>query len=142
MANGIWAKERIVPIKMEKNIFYIVSIFVLIIIAGFIFLRGGAVQENTNIQPGIIQGETQKVVLSQEDLNYKHVIVKTGQPILLSADGSVNGCLRSVAFNIEGRRYSKYLRTTEDTLQLPALKKGTYTFSCSMGMGYGKLIVE
>ena len=141
MANGIWAKERIIPIKMEKNIFYIVSIFVLIIIVGFIFLRGGAVQENTNIQAGIIQGETQKVVLSQEGLNYKDVIVKTGQPILLGADGSVNGCLRSVVFNIEGRRYSKYLRTTEDTLQLPALKKGTYTFSCSMGMGYGKLIV-
>ncbi len=127
---------------MAKNIFYIISIFILIIIAGFIFLRGGAAQENTNIQAGIVQGETQKVVLAQEGLNYKDAKVAAGKPISISADSSVRGCLRSVAFNIEGKRYSKYLRTPEDTVQLPALKKGTYPFSCSMGMGYGKLIAE
>ena len=127
---------------MAKNIFYIMSIFILIAIAGFVLLKGGAAQENTDVQKNIIQGEMQKVVLSQGDLNYKDSRANAGKPIIISADSSVRGCLRSVTFNIEGKRYSKYLRTPEDTLQLPAIKKGTYTFSCSMGMGYGKLVVE
>ncbi|MEM3091107.1 MAG: cupredoxin domain-containing protein [Candidatus Pacearchaeota archaeon] len=127
---------------MKKTIFYFFGILILIVLAGFILLKDETAQDNTNIPSRIFQGETQKVILSQDNLNYKDVTVKAGRPILLSADASVRGCLRSVVFNIEGKRYSKYLRTAEDTLQLPALKKGIYRFSCSMGMGYGTMIVE
>jgi len=125
---------------MAKTFFYIISIFILLAIAGFILLKGDSSQE-TNIPKENVPGSFQKVVLSQEDLNYKNVNVEPNKAVVISADSSVTGCLRSVVFNIEGKKYSKYLKTSEDTLQLPALERGTYTFSCSMGMGYGKLIV-
>jgi len=101
-------------------------------------VSGNVVSESAQVAPG----EMQRVILSQNGFNYRDAIVESGKPILLSADNSVGGCLRSVVFNLEGRRYSKYLRTTEDTLELPALSKGIYSFSCSMGMGYGRLIVQ
>ena len=125
-----------------SNKITIIGILILVaLVAGFVFAKSG----NTNSAPitgNVVAGEMQKVVLSQDDLNYKDANVQAGKPIAISADGSVTGCLRSVVFNLNGKKYSKYLKTTSDTLELPALSKGTYTFSCSMGMGFGKLIVE
>jgi len=124
-----------------SNKIELVGIVVLIaIVGGFVFLSGN--KESTPITGNAVAGQMQKVVLSQEGFNYKDTIVESGKPISISADSSVGGCLRSVSFNIEGKKYNKYLRTTEDTLELPSLSKGTHTFSCSMGMGFGKLIVE
>jgi len=116
----------------------------LIVLAGawFVFSNNSSVNGNTIKEPNVAVGEMQKVVLSQEGYNYKDAVVEAGKPISISADDSVRGCLRSVAFNLEGKRYSKYLQSSSDTLQLPALSKGTYQYSCSMGMGFGKLIVE
>lgn len=126
---------------MKNSVIFIIGIFVLIVGGFFVLGNGKSSTESVVSNPNIVQGEVQKVVLSQVGVNYKDSKAQTGKPILISADSSVRGCLRSVTFNIEGKRYSKYLRTSEDSLQLPSLKKGTYTFSCSMGMGYGKLIV-
>lgn len=124
-----------------SNKITIIGILALVaVVVGFVFLSGNT--ESTPITGNVVAGEMQKVVLSQDDLNYKDVRVQAGKPITLSADSSVTGCLRSVVFNIEGKKYSKYLRTTSDSVELPALSKGIYSFSCSMGMGFGKLIVE
>jgi len=130
--------------EIKKSTLYFLGVLLVVIIGGLFllndnsFVTGNVVAENGQFLPG----ETQRVVLSQNGYNYKDTTAQTGKPITLSADNSVGGCLRSVVFNIEGKKYSKYLRTTEDTLELPALSKGTYSFSCSMGMGYGKLVVE
>ena len=97
---------------------------------------------NNNVIEEEKQGEAQRIILSQKGLNYKDVNVKAGTPIEISADNSVTGCLRSVVFSVNGRKYSKYLQSPQDTMQLPALSEGIYSFSCSMGMGYGKLIVK
>ena len=125
-----------------KNLTYLVLIMVLVV-GGFMFVNGKNGTANAVLDGSqVIQGQMQKVVLSQEGLNYKDAVVEEGKPISLSADSSVGGCLRSVVFNLNGKKYSKYLRNPEDTLKLPALSKGTYNFACSMGMGYGKLIVQ
>lgn len=126
---------------MSNKITIIGIVILVVLVAGFVFAKSGNT-ENTPITGNVVAGEMQKVVLSQDDLNYKDVRVQAGKPIAISADSSVTGCLRSVVFNIEGKKYSKYLRTTSDSVELPALSKGTYSFSCSMGMGYGKLIVD
>nr|MBI4156536.1 cupredoxin domain-containing protein [Candidatus Woesearchaeota archaeon] len=130
---------------MNKNVLFLAGI--LILTAGAFFVLGSNGNSATgnsivDINPDNVQGQMQQVVLSQKDFNYKDAIVEANKPISISADNSVSGCLRSVSFNIDGRKYSKYLRTPEETLELPALSKGVYSFSCSMGMGYGKLIVE
>ncbi|MBI2045768.1 hypothetical protein HYT23_06930 [Candidatus Pacearchaeota archaeon] len=120
----------------------IIGILVLVaLFAGFVFAKSGST-DSAPITGNVVAGEIQKVVLSQADLNYKDSIVQAGKPIAISADGSVKGCLRAPSFNIGGKRYTKYLQSANDVLELPALEKGTYSFSCTMGMGRGKLIVE
>ncbi|MEK6952595.1 MAG: hypothetical protein AABX29_06280 [Nanoarchaeota archaeon] len=128
--------------KDTKMLFIIVAI--VLIVGGFIFVNGKNGTTANVISDGgqVIQGQMQQVVLSQDGYNYKDTVAQAGKPITLSADGSVGGCLRSVVFNIDGKKYSKYLRAPDDTLELPALSRGTYSFSCAMGMGYGKLIIK
>ena len=118
-----------------------IMIVLILVVGRFIFAKGN--NGNGNVVVNNEQtGEGQKIILSQKDLNYKDAVAETGKPSVISADSSVRGCLRSVVFNVNGKKYSKYLRSPEDTLELPGLSKGTYTFSCSMGMGFGKLIVK
>jgi len=129
--------------EIKKSTLYFCMILLVLVIGGFFFLKGDSVLAvNTASNAQVIQGQIQQVVLSQDGYNYKDTIAESGKPISISADDSVTGCLRSVVFNFNSKRYSKYLRTPEDTLELPALAEGTYNFACSMGMGYGKLIVE
>lgn len=126
-----------------KNTLIGLGVVALLIIGVYLVFSGldtsGATGDSIDPSPS---GESQSVVLSQDGYNYNDVYAQTGKSIKISADSSVGGCLRSVAFNIDGRRYLKYLKTPQDTLELPALNPGTYTFSCSMGMGFGNLIVE
>ncbi|MEK6926242.1 MAG: cupredoxin domain-containing protein [Nanoarchaeota archaeon] len=126
---------------MGNKTVFIGIIFLVALVAGFVFINSG----NANSAPitgNVVAGETQKAILSQDDLNYKDVRVQAGKPIAINADSSVTGCLRAPAFNFGGKKYSKYLQNNNDILELPALEKGTYSFSCTMGMGQGKLIVE
>ena len=129
---------------MKNKTMMLIMITLILVVGGYVFVNGktrttaNVVSDNGQA----VQGQMQQVVLSQNGYNYKDAIVQAGKPISLSADNSVSGCLRSVVFNIEGNKYSKYLRTPDDTLELPALSKGTYNFACSMGMGLGKLIVN
>ena len=129
---------------MKNTTIIFILVAMVLIVGGFIFVNGknGTTANVVSNNAQVIQGEMQEVILSQNGYNYKDATTQAGKPITLSADNSVRGCLRSVVFNVNGKRYSKYLRTTEDTLELPALSEGTYSFSCSMGMGYGKLIVK
>ncbi len=125
-----------------NNKFLAVGVLVLIAVAGFfVFADSGASATGNVINTGN-GGEAQSVVLSQAGSNYKDVRAEAGSPIKISADSSVRGCLRSLVFTIDGKRYSKYLKTPQEVLDLPALDEGTYTFSCSMGMGFGKLTVS
>jgi len=129
---------------MKNTTLLLITIIIVLVIGGFVFVNGrnSLVVKDVPRSGETIPGNMQRVVLSQNGYNYKDANVQAGKPIALSADNSVGGCLRSVVFNIEGKRYSKYLRTSEDIIELPALSKGTYPFSCTMGMGYGKLIVK
>jgi len=130
---------------MKNSTILIVLGVIVLLVGGFVFVNAGDKGINGNVVADDAQrldSSTQRAVLSQERYNYKDVEIEAGKPAAISADPSVGGCLRSVVFNVNGKRYSKYLKTPQDTLVLPALEKGTYNFACSMGMGYGKLIVK
>ena len=128
---------------MEKSTWYGLAIFLVIIVAGFIFLNPSNATVNSNvIDSGVIQGTTQKVILSMKNSNYypDTIKVKAGEPVSISLDSSVTGCLRS--FNIKDLGVSKNARTPQETIDFTPTKKGTFAFMCSMGMGRGTIIVE
>lgn len=114
---------------------------VLVLAGAIVFINGGSssVTGNAIANSG---GEAQKITLSERDLNYypQTITVKAGQPVELSLDSSVKGCLRS--FTIRDLGVQKYAKTTSDIISFTPTKKGTFTFACSMGMGYGTIIVE
>lgn len=124
----------------SKSTFYIAGIIVLIILGGLFMIKDSGA--NTNIIQGVDGGEVQNIALSFKDYNYypNTVTVKVNQPVRISLDSSVAGCLRD--FTIRDFGIHKYLKTPEDYVEFTPTKKGTYTFACSMGMGTGVLIVK
>jgi len=129
---------------MKNTIYLFLILLIIFSMSGFVFVKGKT-NGNLNVadlESGLIRGEAQKVVLSMVDYNYypQEVKVKANEPVEITLDESVYGCLRS--FTIRDLGISKILRTPEDKLTFTPEQPGTYTFACSMGMGYGKLIVE
>lgn len=129
--------------EIKKSTSYIGVILMVLVVGGFFFFKGGNTS-GTVISEGdqVIQGETQRVVIGEKDLNYypDEVRVKANQPVSISLDSSVTGCLRS--FTIKELGVSKYVKTPQETIEFTPTKKGKFRFACSMGMGYGNIIVE
>ena len=127
---------------MKKTTKWAGLILLVLVLGGMFLLRSNDNQEIQISTANVVYGETQKVVLSMKDLNYypNEIRVKAGQPVSISLDESITGCLRS--FTIKELGVSKYVRTSQETIDFTPTKKGTFRFACVMGMGYGKIIVE
>lgn len=84
----------------------------------------------------------QEVTLGWGKLNYapEFITVKKGMPVRLTADVKrLSGCFRSL--NIPELGVSKQFTESDTVLEFTPQKTGTFTFSCAMGMGSGKLQV-
>ncbi|MCA9487499.1 MAG: cupredoxin domain-containing protein [Nanoarchaeota archaeon] len=116
-----------------------IGVIVLILVAGFFLIKSPNV--NGEVTSGGT-GDIQKVTIGFKNYNYdpQVVKVKANQPVRIYLDDSVYGCYR--AFTIREFGISKFLQSTNDYVEFTPTKPGTYAFSCSMGMGTGKLIVE
>src|SRR3989338_133350 len=125
---------------MEKSTLIGFGILILLVIGGFVYLDSKETVTGNSVQS--LPGSVQKVVISEKDLNYypSEIKVKANQPVSISLDESVTGCLRS--FTIKEIWISKYVKTPAETIEFTPTKKGTFKFACSMGMGYGTIIVE
>ncbi len=130
-----------------KNITILILIGIVVLgVGGFVFASSGKITINENDSAQLIEqpsnNEAQQITLSTKNYNYypNTIKVKAEQPVSISLDSSVSGCLRS--FTIKELGISKYLKNVNDVLVFTPVKKGTFKFSCSMGMGYGTLIVE
>lgn len=128
--------------NIKKSTLFMGGILILIILAGIFLLQnkdntgtGSVSQSNSN-------ENTQKVVLGIKDYNYypNTITLNAGQPVSISLDSTVSGCLRD--FTIRAMGIHKYLKSPQDTIEFTPTKPGTYTFACSMGMGTGTLIVK
>lgn len=130
--------------EIKKSTLYIVGLLLVLVVGGFFFVSGSSAGNGNVVAQDaqIVQGETQKVVIGEKNANYypNTIKVKANQPVSITLDNSVQGCFRS--FNIKELGVSKYARTSSETIDFTPTKKGTFTFACSMGMGYGKIIVE
>ena len=131
-------------IKIKKKNMYMILLIVFIVGVGayFVFINGGGNDEQVVVPPVIGNGEVQNVLLSVKNYNYypQTITVKSGEPVSLTLDKSVTGCLRS--FTIKDLGVNKYSPTPEEVIEFTPNKKGTFRFACSMGMGTGTIIVE
>ena len=137
--------EKNVKKKMKNTTLGIIVIVAVILIGYFISSYNTFGTANTNTITGNTinnNNEVQKIVLSEKNLNYhpQEIKVKANYPVSLSLDEKVKGCLRAITVRDLG--LFKYLKTSQETLDFTPTKKGTFTIACSMGMGFGKLIVE
>jgi len=126
-----------------KNAYWILGIFILVILVGGFFYYEYQSQSYSDLSSiSDDSGNFQKVVLSMKNYNYypNTVTVKVDQPVRIYLDSSVGGCYRT--FTIKQLNIYKSLPTTSDYIEFTPAQKGTFRFACSMGMGYGNLIVE
>ncbi len=125
-----------------KNTTILGAIIISVLIVGAFVFSGAKNDVPASVGNLPSQGDAQEITLGTKDFNYypNTISVKSGQPVSLTLDDSVSGCLRS--FTIKDLGFSKYSRVPSDKIEFTPTKKGTFTFACSMGMGYGKIIVE
>ena len=125
--------------EIKKSTIYFLAIIFLILISSSIFIK-----KETNLEENVIasQGEIQEIVLGMKNFNYypDKITAFSGKTVRISLDNTVYGCLRD--FTIREIGIKKYLKTSSDYLEFTPTQKGTFTFACSMGMGYGKLIIK
>lgn len=115
---------------------------VVILICAAILGAALLVAYSSGTMAGNAGGDPQTVVLNLQNGNYhpNTITVKAGQPVRISLDSSVQGCLRS--FTVPAFGVSKYLASPTDYVEFIPTQKGTFQFQCSMGMGKGMLVVE
>ena len=90
-----------------------------------------------------VNNGVQEVSLSVQGGNYypNPIRVKVGVPVKLVADmGSVTGCSRSII--LPDFKVSKTVSEGDNVIEFTPDKSGTFSFSCSMGMYRGTLVVE
>jgi len=123
-----------------KNTTMLAIIGMFILGAGYFIFVSGNGNGNAVVTNG--NGEVQKVSIGMKDYNYypNTIKVKAGEPVEITLDKSVSGCLRS--FTIRDFGVNQYSKSPDEKIKFTPDKKGTFTFACSMGMAYGKIIVE
>lgn len=101
---------------------------------------------NTQAAPSNNQGapsrNIQVVNLSAQGINYNPsvITVKAGQPVQIVANvASLQGCLKS--FLIPSFNIRKFFTPSDNTVEFTPTQKGSFAFSCAMGMGRGTINV-
>lgn len=102
-------------------------------------VKGGNVGSNTIVNAG----DTLVVNLGVANYNYdpETIIAEAGKPVRIVGNmDQLQGCLR--AFVIPKLGISKVFEIGNNILEFTPKEKGTFGFSCTMGMGTGSLIVK
>ena len=112
------------------------------LIAGCSFDIANPPPANQVLPAQIIDG-VQAVGLTWGKFNYEPAVirVKSNMPVRITADLTrLQGCFRS--FVIPDLGVYKNFNYNDDSVEFTPVKQGTFVFTCSMGMGSGKIVVE
>jgi len=102
-------------------------------------VKGGEAGSNAIVN----EGDVQIVNLGVANYNYdpETITVQSNKKVRIVGNmQQLKGCLR--AFTIPDLSIRKIFTDNDNVLEFMPDKKGTFGFSCSMGMGIGKLIVN
>lgn len=122
----------------------LISVFLLIAIRNYFSDKN--LEGNGDIVKEVNAGnnkDAQVVELSVKDYNYYPNILnlKYNTPAKIIVDtNKVKGCLQSIVIPDFGIR--KFVTAKDNVISFTPNKKGTFSFSCSMGMGFGKIVVN
>ncbi|MEK6899044.1 MAG: cupredoxin domain-containing protein [Nanoarchaeota archaeon] len=121
---------------MKNLAIFSITIVALIVLG--IFFYGSAQAPQTQ---EISTGDAQQITLSMKNGNYypNAITVKANQPVEVTLDNSVGGCFRS--FTVRELGVRGLSRSPSEKIRFTPTEEGTFTFACSMGMGYGQLNV-
>lgn len=106
-------------------------------------LPSGGDTGTTGGQAAQVTNGVQEIQLYVQGSTYypNPIRVKKGIPVRIVADmGRIPGCSRSIVIPDFGIR--KVLSTGDNTIEFTPDKSGTFSFSCSMGMYRGTIVVE
>ena len=115
----------------------------LLVAARNIFSNGKADAAIVSDIPAVYNGEEQVVDLTVKDYNYFPQIInlKYNVPAKIIVDtNKVKGCMQSIV--IPDFKIRKFVTSKDNVISFTPDKKGTFSFSCSMGMGFGKVVVS
>ena len=122
-----------------KNVTIFGIIIVALIALGIFFYAAQAPTEPTTT---ITTDDAQQITLSMRNANYypNSFTVEANKPVEVTLDESVGGCFR--AFTVRELGVQGLSRSPSEKVVFTPTEKGTFTFACSMGMGYGTIIVQ
>ena len=122
----------------------LVSVFLLVAIRNYFsntqITGSGSIVQEVNAGDN---KDTQVAELGIKDYNYypNMINLKYNVPAKIVVDtNKVRGCLASIVIPDFGVR--KFVKASDNIISFTPNKKGTFSFSCSMGMGFGKIIVS
>ncbi len=137
----------------KKTVFIFIGVLVIgiFLIAAFRNIAAGKTVSDTELIKGgetgsnklEVDGTTQVINLGIANYNYdpETITVKVDQPVKIIGNmNQLQGCLK--AFTIPKLGVSKVFRQGDNVIEFTPKEKGTYGFTCTMGMGRGTLIVE
>lgn len=131
---------------MDKGMLTFLAVGILI---AFVFFAAAnaylgapktTVKVNTEVQAP--SGDAQVINLSAQGIKYTpdQFTVKANQPVKIVANlATLQGCLKS--FTIPQLGIKKVFSNSDNTVEFTPTQKGTFDFSCYMGMGRGKITV-
>ena len=132
------------------NIGKLLGIIGIILMFTFLLVAARNYFSNDNVNVAVVEevpndykGEEQVVDLTVQDYNYYPPIIdlKYNVPAKIIVNtNKVKGCLQSIV--IPDFDIRKFVTARDNIIKFIPNKKGTFSYSCSMGMGFGKIRVS
>lgn len=134
---------------MDK-IMIVIGIMVIVATLGIVF-ASTETSIGTNPVPNQTSSQTDQQNASEQTVNLalgsngyyipNEIRTKVGTKIILIGDtDTLRGCMQTVVIN--GHGITKRMVPGDNIIEFIADKPGTFSITCSMGMGVGKFIVE
>jgi plastocyanin domain-containing protein len=119
-----------------------IALCVVVLLFFFNALDSSSSVKSQSVSTAVLDGDVQEVRIAVTPYGYEPstLVVEENKPVRMIVDGTrMTGCTSTIMSQQLGFR--KQLKSGENIIEFTAPKKGTYGFSCGMGMVRGTLNV-
>ena len=122
-------------VDQSKIVYGILAILVVVVLAKSFMGSDPTITGNIVGSSG---GESQIVEIGLTRAGYTDFTVEVNKPVILKNDGTLGGC---GLYPVQAELGINANFAQTDNYEFTPTKKGTFTYSCSMGMFNGKITV-